>query len=447
MGFKKDFVWGAATCAYQIEGASSEDGKGRSIWDVFSHTEGKISDKSNGDIACDHYHKFKEDIKLMSELGLKAYRFSISWSRILPEGTGKINQKGIDFYRELIDEILRYGIEPYVTLYHWDLPYALHLKGGWLNDDISDYFAEYAKICADLFKGRVKNVITFNEPEVFVGCGYLEGIHAPGYSLGTEELLHICHNVLKAHGKSVRILRENIPGVKIGIVSATTPPCPETENDVSAARKSYFSCGKNNFVFSNAHWLDPIVFGNYPDDFLKECAGLLPKYTKEDMTVINSPIDFIGLNIYSGRHVKAEKDGCKDVPSKQGAPVNAIKWGVVPESLYWGPKFIFERYNLPIYITENGMAAHDAVSLDGKVHDPNRIDYLHRYLREFRKAADDGVDCCGYFQWSFMDNLEWAMGYTVRFGMVFVDYCTQQRIPKDSAYWYKKTIEINGENL
>ena len=237
MGFSKDFIWGAATSAYQVEGACSENGKGRSIWDVFSHTDKKISDKSTGDIACDNYHKFKEDIKLMSELGLKAYRFSISWSRLLPDGTGRVNQSGIDFYRELIGELQRYGIEPYVTLYHWDLPYALHLKGGWLNDDISDYFAEYTAICADIFKGEtgtagaVKNVITFNEPEVFMGCGYFEGSHAPGLSLGTEELLHIGHNVLKAHGKSVRVLRDKIPDVKIGIVSATTPPCPVLEKD------------------------------------------------------------------------------------------------------------------------------------------------------------------------------------------------------------------------
>ncbi|MDE5577775.1 MAG: family 1 glycosylhydrolase, partial [Oscillospiraceae bacterium] len=274
MGFADNFVWGAATASYQIEGAAAEDGKGKNIWDVFSHTDGKISDNSSGDIACDHYHKFKEDVKLMSELGLKAYRFSVSWSRIIPDGTGKINQAGIKFYSELIDELLKYGIEPYVTLYHWDLPYALHLQGGWLNDKISDWFAEYTSVCAEFFGGRVKNVITFNEPEVFVGCGYFEGVHAPGLALGKEELLHIGHNVLKSHGKAVRILREKIPDVKIGFVTATMPPCPVSENDAAAAAKSYFSCGRGHFLFADAYWIDPVVFGKYPDSILNECADI-----------------------------------------------------------------------------------------------------------------------------------------------------------------------------
>lgn len=448
MGFADNFVWGAATASYQIEGAAAEDGKGKNIWDVFSHTDGKISDKSNGDIACDHYHKFKEDVKLMSELGLKAYRFSVSWSRIIPDGTGKINQAGIKFYSELIDELLKYGIEPYVTLYHWDLPYALHLQGGWLNDKISDWFAEYTSVCAELFGGRVKNVITFNEPEVFVGCGYFEGVHAPGLVLGKEELLHIGHNVLRSHGKAVRVLREKIPDVKIGFVTATMPPCPVSEKDAAAAAKSYFSCGRGHFLFADAYWIDPVVFGKYPDSILNECADILPEITDEDMAVISSPIDFLGLNIYQGRYVKEGEYGyAQDVPFAVGNPLNAIKWNIVPEALYWGPRFMYERYKLPIYITENGMAAHDAVSLDGKVHDPNRIDFLHRYLREFRKASDDGIDCRGYFQWSFLDNFEWGIGYTARFGMIYTDYASGKRIPKDSAFWYKEVIESNGKNL
>lgn len=448
MGFSENFVWGAATAAYQIEGAAYEDGKGKNIWDVFTHTEGKISDNSSGDVACGHYHKFKEDVKLMSELGLKAYRFSISWSRLMPDGTGKVNQAGVRFYSDLIDELLKYGIEPYVTLYHWDLPYALHLRGGWLSDDISDWFAEYAKVCAELFRGRVKNVITFNEPEVFVGCGYFEGVHAPGLVLGKEELLRIGHNVLKAHGKAVRVLREKIPVVNIGFVVATAPACPVSEKDISAAEGSYFYCGRKHFLFAESYWLDPLVFGKYHDNILNECADILPEITDEDMALISSPIDFIGLNIYQGRYVRAGENGwAENVPFAAGAPLNAIKWNIVPETLYWGPRFMYERYRLPIYITENGMAAHDAVSLDGKVHDPNRIDFLHRYIREFRRAADDGVDCRGYFQWSLMDNFEWAIGYTARFGMIYTDYETGERIPKDSALWYKKVIESNGEIL
>ena len=217
---------------------------------------------------------------------------------------------------------------------------------------------------------------------------------------------------------------------------------------IEAARGSYFYCGKNHFLFSDAYWLDPVVFGKYPDNILNECAGILPEITDEDMALIGSPIDFIGLNIYQGRYVAAGENGqAENVPFAVGAPLNAIKWNIVPETLYWGPRFMYERYKLPIYITENGMAAHDAVALDGKVHDPNRIDFLHRYLREFRKAASDGVDCRGYFQWSLMDNFEWAIGYTARFGMIYTDYGTGERIPKDSALWYKKVIESNGEIL
>jgi len=442
MGFKNDFIWGAATASYQIEGAAFEDGRSSSIWDEFSHTDGKISDKSTGDIACDHYHRFKQDVKLMSELGLKAYRFSISWSRILPDGIGKVNKAGIKFYSDLIDELLKYNIEPYITLYHWDLPYCLHLKGGWLNDEASDWFEYYAKVVAESFGTRVKNFITFNEPEIFMGCGYEQGVHAPGLKLNKKELFHMGHNVLKAHGKAVRILRNIIADVKIGFTIASTPPCPPTSSpeDIEAARKSYFECNRSQFIFANAFWMDAIVFGKYQDSFIEECRDILPDITKEDMSVISTPIDFIGMNIYSGRYVN-------NTPLPLGNPRTAVGWNIIPESLYWGPKFFYEHYKLPIFITENGMAAHDAVSLDQKVHDPNRIDFLHRYIRQLKRAADDGVDCRGYFQWSLMDNFEWAIGYTARFGIVYVDYSSQKRILKDSALWYKELIADNGENL
>ncbi|MCH5348758.1 MAG: beta-glucosidase [Oscillospiraceae bacterium] len=448
MSFKKDFVWGAATASYQIEGAADEDGRGPSIWDEFSHTEGKVFQGHTGDFACDHYHRFKEDVKTMSELGLKAYRFSISWSRIIPDGSGEVNQKGIDFYNALIDELVKYGIEPYVTLYHWDLPYALHLKGGWLNDDISDLFEKYTRIVAENFGDRVKNFITFNEPQVFVGCGYMQGSHAPGYKLDTRELLHIGHNVLKSHGKAVRVLREAIPGVKIGFTCATSPACPQSEKDVEAARESYFYCGKAHFVFSDPFWLDTIVFGKYPQRLLDECKDIMPEVTDEDMKLIGAPIDFIGLNIYFGRNVRLnEKGELENLQLPVGFPRTAIKWGILPPTLYWGPRFHFDRYKLPIYITENGMSAHDVISLDGKVHDPNRIDFLNRYLLELRRAATDGVDVGGYFQWSLMDNFEWSEGYNERFGIIYVDYATGERTIKDSAYWYKDVIESNGENL
>lgn len=448
MSFRKDFVWGAATASYQIEGAFDEDGKGRNIWDEFTHTEGKITDKSTGDIACDHYHRYKEDVKLMAELGIKAYRFSVSWSRILPDGTGEVNQKGIDFYNALIDELLKYGIEPYITLYHWDLPYALHLKGGWLNDDISDCFERYTEIAAKSFGDRVKNFITFNEPQVFVGCGYLEGSHAPGYKLSDKELLHICHNVLKAHGKAVRVLRANVKDVNIGFTSASSPLVPVSDNDTEAARSAYFSCEKGNFIFSNAFWHDAVVFGKYSESLVNAYGDDFPAFTDDDMKLISSPIDFIGLNIYTGAYVKANKDGYAErLDPVQGHPHTAIGWDIVPETLYWGTKFFYERYKLPVFITENGMSAHDCISLDGKVHDPNRIDYLNRYLLELKKSAEDGTDIWGYFQWSLLDNFEWAKGYSERFGMIYTDYPTQKRIIKDSGYWYKNIIGSNGEKL
>lgn len=448
MSFRKDFVWGAATASYQIEGAAYEDGKGKNIWDEFTKLEGKILDGSSGDIACDHYHRYKEDVKLMAELGLKAYRFSISWSRIIPEGEGAVNPKGIAFYHALLDELEKYGIEPYVTLYHWDLPLALHHKGGWLNDSISDSFEYYTRIVAENFGNRIKHFITFNEPQVFTGVGYQQGVHAPGYQLQAKDLLHIGHNVLKAHGKATKTLKELIPDVKVGFTICTTSSVPKSAQDIESTKTAYFSSGKGHFVFAEAYWLDPIVFGKYPDSILQECADILPEITPEDMAIISTPIDFLGLNIYTGLWRKEGKDGHSEVATwPVGQAHTAIGWNVIPETLYWGTRFHYERYQLPIYITENGMSAHDWVSLDGKVHDPNRIDFLHRYLRELKRSAEDGTDIRGYFQWTLIDNFEWAHGYTERFGMIYVDYPTQQRIIKDSGYWYRDVIAQNGETL
>lgn len=448
MGFDKDFVWGAATASYQIEGGATADGRGESIWDAFSHTDGKVFNNHNGDVACDHYHRYKEDVKLMAELGLKAYRFSVSWSRVMPTGKGEVNPAGIAFYRALIEELEKYGIEPYITLYHWDLPYALHCQGGWLNDEIVDAFEEYTRVIAENFGDKVKNFITFNEPQVFVGCGYLTGVHAPGYKLSTRELLHIGHNVLKAHGKSVKVLREVVKDVKVGFTVASSPICPKEDKDIEAAKAFYFNCDKNHFAFSDAYWMDAIVYGRYPEKLVNECEDILPRICPGDMELISQPLDFIGLNIYTGRFVESDECGlAKVILPKGGHPRTAIKWDVVPETLYWGTKFYAERYGLPIVITENGMSAHDTVSLDGKVHDPNRIDFLHRYLRELKRSMDEGTICLGYFQWSLLDNFEWGEGYNERFGIVYVDYPTQTRILKDSALWYKEVIATGGRDL
>ena len=440
MSFRKDFMWGAATASFQIEGAWNEDGKSPSIWDEFCHRGGKIEDNSTGDIACDHYHRYKEDVKLMAELGLKAYRFSIAWTRILPDGTGKINEKGLEFYSNLVDELLKYNITPYVTLYHWDLPYCLQLKGGWTNPESPLWFEEYTKVIVKCIGERVKNYITFNEPSVFMGCGCSQGAHAPGYQLSTRDLLHMGHNIHLAHGRAVKVIRELTPFAEVGITLASLPAIPVTEKDADAAYESHFSITREFFFWSDAYWADPIVLGHYPEKLLQETKDIFPSFTDEDMKLISQKIDFIGINIYQGHYTG-------DYTRKPGTPHTEIGWDTFDSALEWGVKHFTKRYQIPIYITENGLSCHDWESLDGKVHDPNRIDFLHRYLRGLKTAAESGCDVRGYFQWSFMDNFEWAKGYNPRFGMVFCDYATQKRIPKDSAYWYKEVIETNGENL
>ncbi len=447
MAFKKDFVWGAATAAYQIEGAWNEDGKGENVWDVFCHEYSNVFEGHTGDISCDHYHRYKQDVKLMKELGIKAYRFSISWSRLIPNGTGELNPKGVEFYNNLIDELLANGIEPYVTLFHWDYPYALHKKGGWLNDESVKWFADYATKVSELFSDRVKNFITFNEPQCFIGAGYMTGEHAPGYKVMYKDIFQMCHNVLKAHGAAVIALRENAKQlIKVGYAPTGTTcyPASESAADIEAARKTMFQCPSlsRGLMWNVSWWSDPVILGTYPEDGLRMYKDYLPEITDEDMRLINQPLDFYANNIYNGQEIRADENGNPQrVSHKVGLGKTAIQWPITPEVLRWGPRFYYERYKLPFFITENGMSAHDVVSLDGKVHDPNRIDFLNRYLNELEKATDDGVDVRGYFQWSLMDNFEWAKGYNDRFGLIYIDYVTQQRIPKDSYFWYKNWIE------
>lgn len=449
MGFQRDFVWGAATASYQIEGAWNIGGRGLSIWDVYSHEPGKILEDHTGDVACDHYHRYKEDVLLMHELGIKAYRFSISWSRLFPNGIGDISEDGVRFYSNLIDELLKYGIEPYVTLFHWDYPYELHRMGGWLNDESVQWFAQYARKVVELYSDRVKYFVTFNEPQVFVGAGYAFGGDAPGLKCGYKDLFQIAHNVLKAHGAAVIAMRRAAKQqIKIGYAPTCSVSYPASNSvaDIDAAKKLFFSCPplSDNVMWNVSWWSDPVIFGRYPEDGLTLYKDFLPKITEEDMRLINQPLDFYCQNIYNGRAVKMGENGEPvSLQRHEGSPKTAAQWPVTPECLYWGPRFLNERYNLPIYITENGMSAHDVVSLDGCVHDPSRIDFLHRYLLELKKAAEDGFDIRGYFLWSFMDNFEWRRGYTERFGIVYVDYQTQQRIPKDSAYWYRDWINQN----
>ncbi len=452
MGFQKDFKWGVATAAYQIEGAFQEDGKGLNIWDVFCREKGRTFDGHTGEIACDHYHRFREDVALMKELGIKAYRFSISWSRLLPTGTGKLNPAGVKFYNELIDALLDAGIEPFVTLYHWDLPYDLYKKGGWLNPESVNWFAEYTKNVAELYSDRVSNFFTFNEPQCFIGNACLRGFHAPGVHGMVRDTFEMAHNVLKAHGTAVKVLREYAKSdVKVGYAPTCNMSYPDSDKpeDIEAARMTLFEVKETeDWAWNVAWWSDPVMLGSYPEEGLKKYREYLPEITKDDMKLINQPLDFYGQNIYNGVRVRMGSDGKPEVVKRyEGFPKTSLNWPVTPECLYWGPRFLYERYKKPIYITENGTSCHDDISLDGKVHDPNRIDFLNRYLRELKKCAEDGTDIRGYFLWSLLDNFEWHTGYAERFGIVYVDYPSQRRIIKDSGYWYRQTIQENGENL
>lgn len=452
MGFAKDFVWGAATSAYQIEGAAADSRKGKNIWDIYTKEPGHIFGDHTGEVACDHYHRFREDVAAMKEIGLKAYRFSIDWSRVLPEGRGMVNEAGIEFYSSLIDALLEAGIEPYITLYHWELPYELYKCGGWMNPEIVRWFGDYAKLVAERFGDRVKYFFTLNEPQCFVGLGFLTGEHAPGIKAPLSDVFAMSHHALKAHGYAVQMLRQYAKQpLNVGYAPTASMCYPETEKqeDIEAARQMLFSlpADDRNWTWNVAWWSDPVLLGRYPEEAMKRYEPYLPKITDEDMKLISEPIDIYGQNIYNGRCIRMGRDGKPEEAARNiGYPKTAIDWPVTPECLYWGPKFLYERYGKPIYITENGLSCNDAVSLDGKVHDPNRIDFLARYLKELKRAAGE-IELKGYFHWSLMDNFEWAKGYSERFGLIYVDYQTQERIWKDSAYWYQELIRTNGQGL
>ena len=450
MSFPEGFHWGVATAAYQIEGAPYLEGGGRSVWDMFCRRPGAVHGGENGDIACDHYHRWREDIALMKDLSIQAYRFSISWPRVMPDGTGKIHEGGLDFYDKLVDGLLSAGIAPYLTLFHWDLPYELYCRGGWLNRDSADWFADYTRVVVDRLSDRVAHWMTLNEPQCFIGLGMQSGAHAPGDKLATAEVLRAGHHALLAHGKAAQVIRaEARQPVQIGYapVGVCSVPASESPADIEAARLMTFDENTTN-LWSNSLWLDPVFLGRYPEGTLKAFDADAPPIMSGDMDVIHQPLDFFGCNIYNGQTVRAGADGKPErVEHPMGIGRTNSGWPVTPASLYWGPRYFYERYGKPIVITENGLGNTDWVARDGGVHDPARIDFLNRYILEFERAHHDGVDVRGYFQWSFMDNFEWAEGYKTRFGLVYVDYQTQERIPKDSAYWYSNVIKTNGESL
>ena len=450
MPFPSGFVWGAAAASYQIEGAAHEDGRGLSVWDMFCRKDGAIHAAQDGDIACDHYHRWREDIQLMKEMGLKAYRLSISWPRVLPEGVGKPNERGLEFYDRLIDGLLAAGITPYVTLFHWDFPYSLYCRGGWLNRESVDWFGAYTKLIADRLGDRVTHWMTLNEPQCFLSLGHRDGVQAPGLKLAWMDVLRALHHALMAHGRAVQMLREHCarkPIIGVAFLGEVKFPITSSSSDIDVARSRTMAADSRD-LWNNTIFADPICLGHYPEDALRAWGRDFPKFTAADMDLIHQKTDFYGLNIYRGHPVRAGADGkAIEVPREPGYPINSYSWPIDPPVLYWGPKFIYERYKLPIHITENGFAGLDWIHADGAVHDPQRIDFLRAYLTELAQAVEDGVEVSGYFYWSLMDNFEWADGYRQRFGLVHVDYKTLRRTPKDSARWYADVIRTNGSQI
>jgi beta-glucosidase len=447
--FPQGFRWGAAAASYQIEGAANEDGKGQSVWDMFCRRPGAVWEGHTGDVACDHYHRFREDVALMKRLGLKAYRLSIAWPRLLPEGVGGVSDAGIGFYDRLIDELLGAGIEPWITLFHWDFPLSLYYRGGWLNRDSAEWFGDYAELVAKRFSDRVRHFMTLNEPQVFIGAGHMEGRHAPGDKFPFREVLLAGHHVLLAHGQAVRALRASArQPLSIGFAPVGLPnlPLTETREDILAARTATFSVTAQT-AWTNTWWMDPVYLGSYPEDGLAFYGADAPEIRAGDMELIAQPLDFFGANLYQGSSVRAGDNGPEHVARAVGSPLTAFEWSVTPDVMYWGPKFFWERYRKPIVVTENGISCRDWIALDGKVHDPDRIDFTARHLLALRRAIGEGVPVDGYFHWSFIDNFEWAHGYKHRFGLIFCDYATQRRIPKDSAEWYAQVIASNGASL
>jgi beta-glucosidase len=446
--FPGDFVFGTATASYQIEGAVDQDGRAPSVWDTFSHTPGKVKHGHNGDVACDHYERYPEDVQLMRELGLHAYRFSIAWPRVIPQGRGKVNEAGLDFYSRLVDTLLEADITPFPTLFHWDLPQALQDRyGGFADRRAADDFADYAQAVVNRLGDRVKHWITFNEPWVFAVVGHLLGMHAPGRK-NPWAAFRAVHNQLLAHGKAVRRIRNHDPEASVGITLNLMPIYPQTEarRDQRAARMA------DQFV--NRLFLDPLFRGTYPAELWTRALPFRPRIESGDMELVTEPIDFLGINNYTREKARRsltlppfffDMTG-RYVPerayTKDGVQYTSMGWEVYPEGIYELLTRIRDEYrNVPVYITENGAAFDDYLSADGRVHDPRRTDFLRADLAQVSRALAEGCNVRGYFVWSLLDNFEWAEGYDKRFGIGYVDYGTQRRIIKDSGYWYRDCIQ------
>lgn len=442
--FPKGFLWGTATSAYQIEGSPLADGAGPSIWQRFAHTPKMMVNGDTGDVACDHYRRYKEDIALMRELGMKAYRFSISWSRIFPEGKGRVNRGGLDFYSRMVDELLKQGIEPAATLYHWDLPAALDDRGGWLNPDIADWFADYASTMFRVLDGRVKLWATLNEPWVVTDGGYLHGALAPGHRNRFEAPI-ASHHLMRSHGKAVQAYRA-VGKHQIGLVVNLEPkyPASNSPEDEAATRRAD--------AYMNRQYLDPAIHGRYPEEMKEIFGEAWPEWPAEDFALIKQPLDFIGVNYYTRNVTRHDEQSwpLKASPVKQTqSAYTETGWEVFPQGLTDVLLWVKKLYgDTPIYITENGSAFYDPPKAEnGRVEDTLRVNYLRKHLNAIRAALAQGVDVRGYFGWSMLDNLEWSLGFSKRFGLVHVNFETQERTPKDSMRLYSRIVASNGAVL
>ena len=436
--FPDDFVWGVSTASYQIEGAASEDGRSPSIWDTFSHTPGKTLGGDTGDIACDHYHRYAEDVALMRQLGLRAYRFSTAWPRILPQGRGAPNPRGLDFYDRLVDAVLAAGIEPWCCLYHWDLPQALEDLGGWPNRDVARWFSDYGFLVARRLGDRVRRFATFNEPNVVFLKGYAEGVFAPGVR-SREAALAALHHLNLAHGLAVAAMRAERGELELGNIYNLHPVEPATESpddcDAAATLDALW----------NRSFPDPQILGTYTERLAREVE---PYMRPGDADIIRQKLDYFALNHYKPSRACRDRQhpfGVGELPAPSGRPLTDMGWEIAPAALRAQLREIKDRYaGLPIYITENGAAFRDVPGPDGRVRDPQRMDYLRGYLGAVLDALDDGVPVRGYFVWSLLDNFEWALGYSKRFGLVYVDYPTLERRPKDSFWFYADVAKTNA---
>jgi beta-glucosidase len=441
--FPADFLWGAATSAYQIEGSPLADGAGPSIWHEFAHTPGRTCDGNTGDVACDHYRRYRDDVALMGELGLNAYRFSASWSRVLPEGRGRVNPPGLGFYERLVDALLEQGIQPMLTLYHWDLPAALDRLGGWLNPDSAHWFADYAQLLFQALDDRVKLWVTLNEPWVVVDGGYLHGVLAPGQR-NLFAAPRASHHLLRAHAAAVQAYRAT-GRHQIGLVVNLEPkyPATETTEDLAATMRAD--------AYWNRQYLDPVFLGAYPPELGEIFGAAWPAFPAADLDFIRQPLDFLGVNYYSRQVVRHDPQDWPLQSARVRQPqqtYTSLDWEVYPPGLTDLLEWVAHRYGpLPLYITENGAAFYDPPHATGRVDDPLRQRYLRDHLRAALEARQKGVDLRGYFAWSLLDNFEWAHGYSPRFGLVHVDYATQQRTIKGSGRFYAKVIHSQGAAL